>query len=88
MPSGSADLVGLLASGHFFALEIKMPRGKRSAAQVEWAEKVRKCGGIVYVVTSIPEAMEALKSAMEIATQRGEGFTLAAFHARAARTKP
>ena len=87
MPSGSADLVGLLASGHFLALEIKMPRGKRSPAQVEWAEKVRKYGGVVYVVTSIPEAMEALKSAIRVVTLRSEGFTIAALHALPARTK-
>lgn len=76
---GSADLVGVvhiprvdLASGgsvvykhgRFVALEVKLPNGAPvSTAQAEWMDRVRQLGGFAAVVTSVAEAVEAVRRA-------------------------
>ncbi len=78
LPPGSADLVGLLAVevvyrstyvqqpakvGRFVALEIKVPGEKADPHQLEWLASVRERGGFACVVTSVLEALTAIRRA-------------------------
>jgi len=56
MPGGTPDLIGC-ASGRCFVLEVKRPREKPRALQVQQLEKWRKAGAVVGVVTSVKEAV-------------------------------
>ena len=67
--SGSADLVGLVAShglrlGRFFALEVKWPGKRPTKEQLAWSNVVRGMGGFAAVVTSVDEAIAAVERAM------------------------
>jgi hypothetical protein len=57
---GSADLVGLVRPGRFFALECKAGRGKETPEQLAWAKAVRAMGGFVATVRTVDEAIAAL----------------------------
>jgi len=59
---GTADIVGIVEPGRFFALEVKA--GRRSVCspeQLAFLELVRKLGGIAQVVRSVDEAIAAIK---------------------------
>lgn len=60
---GGADLVGILRGGRVFCLEVKVPGGRTRPTQDAWLATVRRFGGFACVVTSIPEAMQALERA-------------------------
>lgn len=66
---GSADLVGVLSPGRFFALEVKTPKGRAAEEQRLWLELVRRMGGFAAVVRSVDEARAALNRARTGATQ-------------------
>lgn len=52
--NGSADIVGIVApAGRFFALELKVGKGKQSPAQHGWEGQVKAKGGIYAVVRSV-----------------------------------
>lgn len=62
---GMPDLMGMAAKGHprllagtAFGIEIKSPKGKQTAVQVEW-ERMMNGAGAVYVLASCYEDMEA-----------------------------
>lgn len=58
---GSADLIGLTASGRFLAIECKRPRGGRvSAEQRRWLDLVTSMGGIAVVATCGEDVTTAL----------------------------
>lgn len=70
LPSGSADLIGVLGpAGRFVAIEIKMPGQKADLHQAQWLEGVRRAGGFACVVTSVEEARAAIKRAREGSTE-------------------
>ena len=60
---GSADLIGVLAPGRFFALELKSAKGRLTADQAHWLAHVRKRGGFAAVVRSTDDARAALARA-------------------------
>lgn len=62
---GSADLIGILRPGRFFALEVKTDRkgSKPSDDQINWAIVVREMGGFYAVVRSVADAQFALGQA-------------------------
>ena len=60
---GSADLVGILRPGRFFALEVKTAKGRVRPKQETWLALVRRMGGFAAVVRSVDEAKAALTRA-------------------------
>lgn len=54
-PAGIPDLLGCVA-GLFFAIEVKMPKGKVSEIQEDTIKKIKRVGGHATVVTSPEEA--------------------------------
>lgn len=81
MPDGSADLIGMLRGGYYFALEVKVPiknkrkvslRELRSQAQIDWAARVTEWGGFAFKVTSVSEAVAAMKLAKKTLAERAE----------------
>lgn len=61
---GSADLVGLLHTGRFLALEVKAPGQNPKPDQARWLELVRRMGGFAAVVRSVDEAQVAVEEAL------------------------
>lgn len=59
-PAGVPDLVGTV-EGLFIGLEVKMPDGTVSPIQARTIEMIRAAGGIAEVVTSVEEAIAAVK---------------------------
>jgi hypothetical protein len=59
---GSADLIGVVR-GRMLAIEVKRPGGKPSADQITWMRVVNMHGGYAVVVTSVPEAIAAVRAA-------------------------
>jgi hypothetical protein len=62
--TGGADIVGLVCTGRFFALEIKREKGKMRPDQIEWNARVRAMGGYVVTVRTVEEALAALDAAI------------------------
>jgi hypothetical protein len=56
---GIPDIV-LCYQGRFGGLEVKRPGQKPTAIQQATLDRIRECGGIAAVVTSVDEALEAL----------------------------
>lgn len=60
--TGSADIVGLLKSGRFFAIECKTPRGGLpSDQQVAWGNAVLKSNGYWGIARSPEQAIELVR---------------------------
>jgi len=53
--AGIPDLIGC-CEGHFFAFEVKTPKGKPSALQLDIIDKIKKAGGVAAVITTYEEA--------------------------------
>ena len=62
--AGSADLVGVLGpSGRWFCLEVKQPGKHSTPEQRRWADLMRSKGAFVAEVSSVDEAIAALREA-------------------------
>jgi hypothetical protein len=59
---GSADIVGCLPGGRFFAVECKSGRGKLTPAQVEFQKKTIREGGLHIVAYRVEDVMEVLEA--------------------------
>jgi hypothetical protein len=59
---GSSDLIGVLApSGRFVGIEVKRSSGgRRSPAQIRWAEQIQRHGGIAIFASSVDDVRRAL----------------------------
>ena len=58
-PQGAADISGIVRDGGWrLEIELKMPKGKRSKAQVAWAKMVEDAGG-VYVLYTYDGSVDA-----------------------------
>lgn len=62
--AGSADIIGLV-DGRFFALEVKIPGGVVAEDQQKWLDEIREIGGYAVVVTSVQEAIDAVRDARQ-----------------------
>jgi hypothetical protein len=62
--TGGADIVGLVCTGRFFAIEVKAEKGKMSPEQIEWNARVRAMGGYVVTVRTVEEAVAAIDAAI------------------------
>ena len=59
---GSSDLIGIRKrDGRFIALEVKKPGEEPTPEQEDFMRIVRGGGGIVAVVTSVQEALRAIR---------------------------
>lgn len=58
---GGSDLIGIYKkTGQLIAVEAKGPKGKPSAAQLNFIEQVRAAGGIAGLARSVQEALDLL----------------------------
>ena len=58
--TGVSDILGVLPSGRFLAVEVKTPKGKTSVSQVEFLRRVSACNGVAIIATSIEDVQNAL----------------------------
>jgi hypothetical protein len=63
--TGSSDLIGIAPSGRFLAVEIKTAKGRASAEQSNFIERVRQAGGVAGIVRSPEDAIKLLEEAGE-----------------------
>ena len=58
--AGAGDLIGLISSGPrtgtFLSVEVKSRTGRPSRAQIDWADMIRRWGGVALIVSSAEEA--------------------------------
>ena len=59
-PEGTPDLMGVLAPGKAFAIEVKAPRGKQRDAQKNWQDAWEKRGGIYILARSLDDVYAGL----------------------------
>lgn len=60
---GVADILGVLDTGRFLAVEVKRPGGKTSPHQQEFLGKVSSLGGVACCVCSVDELEADLREA-------------------------
>lgn len=60
---GVADILGVLQTGRFLAVEVKRPGGKTSQEQDRFLDRVASLGGVACCVSSVEELEEDLKAA-------------------------
>lgn len=53
---GSSDLIGLTASGQFFAIEVKTKTGRASKEQLNFIRQVRASGGLAGIARNVEQA--------------------------------
>jgi hypothetical protein len=63
-PNGTSDILGLVRGGRFVALEVKLPGEKPTAEQLAFGARVVELGGFFAVVTSVDEAVAAVRAAI------------------------
>lgn len=57
---GSADLIGLTATGRFLSIEVKAERGRLTTEQTAWLDMVRRFGGAGGVARSVDDFLGIL----------------------------
>lgn len=65
---GSSDLIGLTASGQFFAIEVKTPTGKTTKEQQNFIKQVKGNGGLAGVARSPADALGIIHDAQASTT--------------------
>lgn len=70
---GLSDIIGILPSGRFLAIEAKVGRNKPTEAQEEFLARVRASGGVAAVVYT-PEDMIAALTPKVIVSDRDVPF--------------
>jgi hypothetical protein len=61
-PNGVSDILGVI-SGQAVAIEVKSPKGKLLASQLQFSERFRRSGGEYYVIRSLEDMTELAKVA-------------------------
>ena len=59
-PEGTPDLLGVIAPGRAFAIEVKAQRGKQRDVQVAWQNAWEKRGGIYVLARSLDDVYKGL----------------------------
>ena len=54
---GKADILGVLPSGRFLAIEVKRPSGRLSPDQEDFLENINVNGGLAFVAKSIDDVI-------------------------------
>jgi VRR-NUC domain len=57
---GVADIIGLTKQGRFFAIEVKVPKGKTTPEQALFIDSVNLSGGCAFVARSVEDVIYAL----------------------------
>lgn len=57
---GCSDIIGMLKGGRMLAVECKSSKGKESADQAAFGERVARDGGLYFVARSVDDVMGAL----------------------------
>lgn len=60
---GVSDIIGILPSGRFFAIEVKAKRGVVSENQKEFIKNITENGGLAFVARSIEDVETKLREA-------------------------
>jgi hypothetical protein len=60
---GSADIMGCLPGGRFFAIECKEKKGRLSGVQRDFLNEIERLGGLAIVARSFQEVDVALREA-------------------------
>lgn len=76
-PAGIPDLLGCVA-GLFFAIEVKMPKGKVSAIQKDTIKKIKRVGGHATVAVTVEEADRFIRGVLREEGRLLEGVKAAA----------
>lgn len=59
-PEGTPDLLGVIAPGQAFAIEVKTEKGKQRPAQAVWQSAWEKRGGIYILARSVEDVYKGL----------------------------
>jgi hypothetical protein len=59
-PEGTPDLLGVIAPGRAFAIEVKAQRGKQRDVQAAWQVAWEKRGGIYVLARSLDDVYKGL----------------------------
>jgi penicillin-binding protein-related factor A (putative recombinase) len=61
--SGIADIIGIMPSGRFFAIEVKTPQRKSNVSdhQKAFLQSIQESGGIAFIATSIEDVINNLQ---------------------------
>lgn len=59
---GAQDFTVFLPGGKTLCVEMKVDKGKRSAGQIEWAEKMAAVGHHVFLFRSLAECVEQVET--------------------------
>ena len=62
--SGTADIVGCLPNGRFFAIELKLDYNKPNIKQLQYLADVEARGGLAIVAYSLQDVETAIRGAM------------------------
>jgi len=57
---GVADILGILPSGRFLAIELKSERGRCTPEQTAFLSQIKASGGVAFVARSIKDVEEGL----------------------------
>ncbi len=57
---GSADIIGIAPDGRFLAVEVKTPKGRPSAEQINFIDVVNRSGGIAGIARSPEDALDLI----------------------------
>jgi len=57
---GCADVIGQMCDGRFLAVEVKAAKGRASAVQVAFLERINGAGGVGFVARDLRDVVHAL----------------------------
>lgn len=61
---GVADILGILPSGRFLAIEVKAPKGRASPEQLTFITKINEAGGLAFLSRSVEQTFNSMRHAL------------------------
>ena len=58
--NGTSDILGILPTGKFLAIEVKSKTGRASPEQIKFINTINDHGGIAFIARSVDDVMEKL----------------------------
>ena len=59
---GAPDIIGQLRDGRFLGVEVKAPKGKLSAEQIIFMERINCAGGVAFMARDCRDVIRELKN--------------------------